>query len=131
MSNFTQVPDGAPKDVPYYSQIHGLAKGGFAKKVLQHRALTDEAKQIDEQRRQLATEIGEALDRAGAKSVGVDIYKVTRAAGRKNKKLDPNLLLAKGVKASIIEECTVTTEGQPYVLITDTAEAKARGKGDD
>ena len=55
----------------------------------------------------------------GAEKLDLDSgFKVTRVAGSTTSKLDPKMLIAYGVKQTVIEKCTVVTPRKDYTLVT-------------
>lgn len=92
----------------------------FATAVRNRQRLDAKIKELEEAKRGITEEIQALVFASGQKSVRVDNWKVTYSEGRKgSKKLEPKLLLEKGVPASVIAACTVEGEpGKPYVVVS-------------
>ena len=108
-----------------YTQVKGLDVA-FAVLVQKHAKLGAAIGQLEVAKKELAAEIGEALDEREVKSVFVDRLQATRCKGRESSKISGPKLLENGVDSAVIKACTVTSTGKPYVLVTDTS--KPRGK---
>lgn len=142
-------PKDAPKDVPYYSDIPVLADAAELVTMVRNRQdLKTQIAVLEDQVADYSTSISHLLGVAKVDSVGVDHFKVTRAAGRVTlvltgaalleakvdptriataaTKVDAQALLGLGVPATTIKRATVETSGEPYLVVTDAAKS---GKG--
>jgi hypothetical protein len=81
--------------------------------------LSAQIKHLESQKSAVVENIEAIRADIGADKLDLDTgFKVTRVTGSTTSKLDPKLLMSRGVKQSVIEECTVITPRKDYTLVT-------------
>jgi hypothetical protein len=96
----------------------------FADQARQYAEFAAKIKVLEAARREAGEILSAYLGAAEVKTVMVEHLRVTLADGRVTKTLRPAKLIELGVPADLITKATEVREGEPYVVITDTAKGR-------
>lgn len=112
---------GAPPP-PDWRSFPELAEIEFDAKCKRYRAIVEQAKELETEKKKLGVEIEVALMVVGKKSVAVGDTFAVSCNGRTAGSLSKSLLLEAGVDASIIQDCTLPGREYTYVQVKKLGE---------